>query len=100
MKQDDSNIATILTGSPMKSHTDYNITEGEETSNNKCADFNNTTWLEYRHGTKLQVQYLLLTRQNANCASLFSQDCLNHTQKHTAYFNSSLPTKVIVHGYR
>ncbi|XP_056611199.1 phospholipase A1 member A isoform X4 [Triplophysa dalaica] len=74
--------------------------EGEETSRNKCADFNNTTWQEFRPGTKLMVQYLLLTRQNANCASLFSQDCLNHTQKHTAYFNSSLPTKVIVHGYR
>lgn len=66
----------------------------------KCADFNNTTWLEYRQVTKLQVQYLLLTRKNADCASLFTQDCLNHTQKHTAYFNSSLPTKVIVHGYR
>ncbi|KAA0715869.1 Phospholipase A1 member A [Triplophysa tibetana] len=84
---------------PMNSLATY-ITEGEETSRNKCADFNNTTWLEYRQGTKLMVQYFLLTRQNANCASLFSQDCLNHTQKHTAYFNSSLPTKVIIHGYR
>uniref|UniRef100_A0A8C2FM74 Phospholipase A1 member A n=1 Tax=Cyprinus carpio TaxID=7962 RepID=A0A8C2FM74_CYPCA len=71
-----------------------------EEASRKCADFNNTTWLEYRQGTKLQVQYLLLTRKNADCASLFTQDCLNHTQKHTAYFNSSLPTKVIVHGYR
>ncbi|XP_016388956.1 phospholipase A1 member A-like isoform X1 [Sinocyclocheilus rhinocerous] len=73
---------------------------GNEEASPKCADFNNTTWLEYRQGTKLQVQYLLLTRKNADCASLFTQDCLNHTQKHTAYFNSSLPTKVIVHGYR
>lgn len=73
---------------------------GNEEASRKCADFNNTTWLEYRQGTKLQVQYLLLTRKNADCASLFTQDCLNHTQKHTAYFNSSLPTKVIVHGYR
>ncbi|XP_051998996.1 phospholipase A1 member A isoform X2 [Xyrauchen texanus] len=73
---------------------------GEESSQFKCADFNNNTWLEYRQGTKLQVQYLLLTRKNADCASLFTQDCLNHTQKHTAYFNPSLPTKVIIHGYR
>ncbi|XP_052422394.1 phospholipase A1 member A isoform X1 [Carassius gibelio] len=73
---------------------------GNEEASRKCADFNNTTLLGYRQGTKLQVQYLLLTRKNADCASLFTQDCLNHTQKHTAYFNSSLPTKVIVHGYR
>ncbi|XP_056611197.1 phospholipase A1 member A isoform X2 [Triplophysa dalaica] len=94
-----SMCVTFAVGIPMNSLATY-ITEGEETSRNKCADFNNTTWQEFRPGTKLMVQYLLLTRQNANCASLFSQDCLNHTQKHTAYFNSSLPTKVIVHGYR
>ncbi|XP_051567197.1 phospholipase A1 member A-like [Myxocyprinus asiaticus] len=73
---------------------------GEDVSRMKCADFKNTTWLEYKQGAKLQVQYLLLTRKNADCASLFSQDCLSHTKKHTSYFNSSLPTKVIVHGYR
>ncbi|XP_059356090.1 phospholipase A1 member A isoform X2 [Carassius carassius] len=73
---------------------------GNEEASRKCADFNNTTLLGYRQGTKLQVQYLLLSRKNADCASLFTQDCLNHTQKHTHYFNSSLPTKVIVHGYR
>ncbi|XP_066542880.1 phospholipase A1 member A isoform X2 [Hoplias malabaricus] len=72
----------------------------KEVHRTKCADFNNTTWREYKQGTKVRVQYLLLTRQNANCASLFSQDCLNHTQQHTAFFNSSLPTKVIIHGYR
>ncbi|XP_017560083.1 phospholipase A1 member A isoform X1 [Pygocentrus nattereri] len=72
----------------------------DEVPTAKCADFNNTTWLEYKQRTKVQVQYLLLTRKNADCASLFTQDCLNHTQQHTAYFNSTLPTKVIVHGYR
>lgn len=72
---------------------------GEEALTNKCADFN-TTWQEHRQGTIFRIQYLLLTRNNADCASLFSQECLNHTQKHTTYFNSSLPTKVIVHGYR
>lgn len=48
----------------------------------------------------VHVQYLLLTRRNADCASLFTQDCLNHTQNHTVHFNSTLPTKVIIHGYR
>ncbi|XP_030643520.1 phospholipase A1 member A isoform X2 [Chanos chanos] len=73
---------------------------GNEHSQTKCADLSNTTWQEYRQGGKLQVQYLLLTRKNADCATLFTQDCLNHTQEHTPHFNSSLPTKVIVHGYR
>ncbi|XP_065105050.1 phospholipase A1 member A isoform X2 [Paramisgurnus dabryanus] len=72
---------------------------GEKALTNKCADFN-TTWQEYKQGSIFRIQYLLLTRNNADCASLFSQECLNHTQKHTTYFNSSLPTKVIVHGYR
>ncbi|XP_036415587.1 phospholipase A1 member A isoform X3 [Colossoma macropomum] len=72
----------------------------DEVPTAKCADFNNTTWREYKQRTKVRVQYLLLTRKNADCASLFTQDCLNHTQQHTAYFNSTLPTKVIVHGYR
>uniref|UniRef100_A0A8C7CPB6 Phospholipase A1 member A n=1 Tax=Oncorhynchus kisutch TaxID=8019 RepID=A0A8C7CPB6_ONCKI len=55
------------------------------------------TWLEYhQQGSKLQVQYLLLTRKNTDCASLFSQDFLSNN----TYFNSSQPTKIIVHGYR
>uniref|UniRef100_A0A4W5R7W2 Phospholipase A1 member A n=1 Tax=Hucho hucho TaxID=62062 RepID=A0A4W5R7W2_9TELE len=51
-------------------------------------------WLQYRQqGSKLQVQYLLLTRKNTDCASLFSQDFLNNN---TSYFNSSQPTKIIL----
>ncbi|XP_064873842.1 phospholipase A1 member A-like isoform X4 [Oncorhynchus nerka] len=70
----------------------------DEESRSECADFNNTTWLEYRQqGSKLQVQYLLLTRKNTDCASLFSQESLSNNN---SYFNSSLPTNIIVHGYR
>nr|XP_046222073.1 phospholipase A1 member A-like isoform X6 [Oncorhynchus gorbuscha] len=70
----------------------------DEESRSECADFNNTTWLEYRQqGSKLQVQYLLLTRKNTDCASLFSQESFSNNN---SYFNSSLPTKIIVHGYR
>ncbi|XP_023864652.1 phospholipase A1 member A isoform X1 [Salvelinus sp. IW2-2015] len=69
----------------------------DEDPRSECADFNNTTWLEYhQQGSKLQVQYLLLTRKNTDCASLFSQDFLSNN---TSYFNSSQPTKIIVHGY-
>ncbi|KAM4608631.1 phospholipase A1 member A isoform 2-T2 [Polymixia lowei] len=64
-----------------------------------CADLNSTSWLEYRQqGPRLQVQYLLLTRRNPGCASVFSQDTQTHTQP--SLFNASLPTKIIVHGYR
>lgn len=38
-----------------------------------------------------------MTRKNTDCASLFSQESLSNN---TSYFNSSLPTKIIVHGYR
>ncbi|XP_060786534.1 phospholipase A1 member A [Neoarius graeffei] len=72
---------------------------GEEPKAN-CADFNNTTWQKYREMKGVHVQYLLLTRSNADCASLFTQDWLNDTQEHTAHFNSTLPTKIIIHGYR
>uniref|UniRef100_A0A3P8XKN7 Phospholipase A1 member A n=1 Tax=Esox lucius TaxID=8010 RepID=A0A3P8XKN7_ESOLU len=69
----------------------------DEAYGSECADFNNKTWLEYRQqGSKLQVQYLLFTRKDTDCASLFSQESLNRNTD----FNSSLPTKIIVHGYR
>ncbi|XP_062861435.1 phospholipase A1 member A isoform X2 [Trichomycterus rosablanca] len=76
------------------------VVASDEEPRAKCADLNNTTLLKYGSTNKIQVQYLLLTRKNADCLNLFTQLCLNHTQKHTAHFNSSLPTKVIVHGYR
>ncbi|GAA6219106.1 phospholipase A1 member A isoform X1 [Lates japonicus] len=64
----------------------------------KCADLNNTTWLEYQQQrVKLQVQYLLLTRSTMDCAQMFSQESLTMPSSH---FNTSRPTKVIIHGYR
>uniref|UniRef100_A0A8C2ZR50 Phospholipase A1 member A n=1 Tax=Cyclopterus lumpus TaxID=8103 RepID=A0A8C2ZR50_CYCLU len=65
-----------------------------------CPDLNNTTWLEYRQQrVKLQVQYLLLTRGNVDCAQAFTHESLRDAQQ-PSYFNASRPTKVIVHGYR
>ncbi|XP_035378775.1 phospholipase A1 member A isoform X2 [Electrophorus electricus] len=64
-----------------------------------CADIK-TSCQDHSPGIKVHVRYLLLTRQNTQCASLFTHDHLNITQQHTAHFNSTLPTKVIVHGYR
>nr|XP_019956135.1 PREDICTED: phospholipase A1 member A isoform X2 [Paralichthys olivaceus] len=71
----------------------------EETQgDDECADLNNTTWNRYRQQRdKLQVQYLLLTRTNMDCAQMFDQESLTGQP---SYFNASRPTKVIVHGYR
>ncbi|XP_071337862.1 phospholipase A1 member A isoform X2 [Trachinotus anak] len=70
----------------------------ERHRDDECADLNNTTWLEYRQlRVKLQVQYLLLTRRNMDCAQMFSQESLT---EQPSYFNTSRPTKVIIHGYR
>nr|XP_020441933.1 phospholipase A1 member A [Monopterus albus] len=64
----------------------------------ECADLNNTTWREYRQWrAKLQVHYLLLTRRNMDCAQTFTQESLTNQSSH---FNISLPTKIIIHGYR
>uniref|UniRef100_A0A8C7PWW0 Phospholipase A1 member A n=1 Tax=Oncorhynchus mykiss TaxID=8022 RepID=A0A8C7PWW0_ONCMY len=87
-------VQTIL--SILAFYITFAVGEDEE-PRSECADFNNTTWLEYhQQGSKLQVQYLLLTRKNTDCASLFGQDFLSNN----TYFNSSQPTKIIVHGYR
>ncbi|XP_041858151.1 phospholipase A1 member A isoform X2 [Melanotaenia boesemani] len=71
---------------------------GEKNEDDECAELNNTTWQQYRQqGAKLQIQYLLLTRKNTDCAQQFDQESLT---KQTSYFNISRPTKVIIHGYR
>lgn len=70
----------------------------DQPKDNGCADLSNTTWQQYRErGVKLQVQYLLLTQKNMECAQTFTQESLSKTQ---SYYNTSLKTKVIVHGYR
>uniref|UniRef100_A0A3Q2PL77 Phospholipase A1 member A n=1 Tax=Fundulus heteroclitus TaxID=8078 RepID=A0A3Q2PL77_FUNHE len=71
---------------------------GERQEDVECAELNSTRWQGYRQQRpKLEVQYLLLTRKNPDCAQRFDQDYLS---KPTSYFNTSCPTKVIVHGYR
>lgn len=73
--------------------------QDSEVANPECEDLYTTTWREYRQGVHLQVQYLLLTRHNLTCASPFTFNSLNDTHSSTD-FNASLPTKVIIHGFR
>nr|XP_043906699.1 phospholipase A1 member A isoform X2 [Solea senegalensis] len=72
--------------------------EAVEGEGGDCADFSSTSWRQYREqGVRQQVQYLLLTRRNMDCAQMFNQESLD-TQP--SYFNTSHPTKVIIHGFR
>ncbi|XP_037542660.1 phospholipase A1 member A [Nematolebias whitei] len=71
------------------------LSEGHQ--NGQCADFNSTRWLYRQQRIKLQVQYLLLTRENQDCPQKFTQASLSQQSSH---FNVSHPTKVIIHGYR
>uniref|UniRef100_M4AKH9 Phospholipase A1 member A n=1 Tax=Xiphophorus maculatus TaxID=8083 RepID=M4AKH9_XIPMA len=68
---------------------------GESQEDGQCAELNNTRWQEYRQ-QRVEVQYLLLTRKNPDCAQRFDQDSVS---KPTSYFNTSRPTKVIIHGF-
>ncbi|KAI4805209.1 hypothetical protein KUCAC02_009836 [Chaenocephalus aceratus] len=73
----------------------------EAQSDDECADLNSYTFLEYRQQRgKVQVQYLLLTRRNMDCAERFRHESLSETQHPPTNFNISRPTKVIIHGFR
>lgn len=68
-------------------------------SDPECADLSNTTWQQYRQRNKLQVRYLLVTRDTMECAQVFPMESSSKTQS-PVYFNTSRMSKVIVHGYR
>ncbi|KAM4731041.1 phospholipase A1 member A isoform 2-T2 [Anableps anableps] len=74
------------------------LASGENQEDVQCAELNSTRWQVYRHqSVKVEVRYLLLTRKNPDCAQKFDQNSLSEP---TSYFNTSRPTKVIIHGYR
>ncbi|XP_047903633.2 phospholipase A1 member A isoform X4 [Anser cygnoides] len=63
------------------------------TSWHQCADFQTANFL---HGSKLNVQFLLFTSSNPSCGELIlADDDIEDTS-----FNSSLETKIIIHGFR
>ncbi|PWA15598.1 hypothetical protein CCH79_00018469 [Gambusia affinis] len=71
------------------------VASAESQEDGQCAELNNTRWQEYRQ-QRVEVQYLLLTRKNPDCAQKFDQDSAG---KPTSYFNTSRPTKIIIHGF-
>ncbi|NXN28641.1 PLA1A Phospholipase, partial [Nycticryphes semicollaris] len=58
-----------------------------------CTDFQTANFLR---GSKLKVQFLLFTSSNPSCGQLIlADDGINNSS-----FNSSLDTKIIIHGFR
>uniref|UniRef100_K7FHG2 Phospholipase A1 member A n=1 Tax=Pelodiscus sinensis TaxID=13735 RepID=K7FHG2_PELSI len=58
-----------------------------------CSDFQKASFLQV---TKLKVQFLLFTSSNSSCGQLISVgDDLKNSN-----FNTSLDTKIIIHGFR
>ncbi|XP_041115272.1 phospholipase A1 member A isoform X2 [Polyodon spathula] len=72
--------------------------EEDPAAASNCTEFQTTTWKQYLGDNKLQVQYLLFTPRNRNCASIISGGSIEEIQ--ATNFNSSLDTKVIILGYR
>ncbi|XP_009687949.1 phospholipase A1 member A isoform X2 [Struthio camelus] len=58
-----------------------------------CTDFQRANFLR---GSKLKVQFLLFTSSRPSCGELiFADDSIKNSS-----FNSSLETKIIIHGFR
>ncbi|XP_039573917.1 phospholipase A1 member A isoform X3 [Passer montanus] len=62
-------------------------------SEHHCTDFQRASFLR---GRKLQVQFLLFTSLSPSCGELISAD--DGIENYS--FNSSLETKIIIHGFR
>ncbi|XP_067896945.1 phospholipase A1 member A isoform X2 [Heterodontus francisci] len=60
-----------------------------------CTDFQTSSWRNIVQ-MKLDIQFMLLTRRNPDCAQIINDN--NDIQN--SNFNGSLPTKLILHGYR
>lgn len=63
------------------------------TSGHRCADFQTANFL---HGSKLNVRFLLFTPSSPSCGELI----LANDGIKSSSFNSSLETKIIIHGFR
>ncbi|XP_048396184.2 phospholipase A1 member A isoform X2 [Stegostoma tigrinum] len=72
----------------------YITVNGNITQN--CTHFQTYSWRNILQRMDLKVQFMLLTRRNPSCAQPISDS--NDIQN--SNFNGSLPTKLIMHGYR
>ncbi|KAM6097528.1 phospholipase A1 member A isoform 2-T2 [Chlamydotis macqueenii] len=62
-------------------------------SGHHCTDFQTASFLQ---GRKLKIQFLLFTSSSPNCGELILTD----DDIKNSSFNSSLETKIIIHGFR
>ncbi|XP_066562594.1 phospholipase A1 member A isoform X2 [Amia ocellicauda] len=70
----------------------------ENATVSNCAAFGTTTWKEYRQDKTLQIQYLLFNRQGMSCGKVMSPEAVKNIS--SSYYTASLPTKIIIHGFR
>ncbi|XP_059824449.1 phospholipase A1 member A [Hypanus sabinus] len=61
-----------------------------------CSEFQSYSWRSILRRSELSVQFMLLTRRNADCAQFIKGD----NDIENSNFNGSLPTKIIMHGFR
>ncbi|XP_069748434.1 phospholipase A1 member A-like [Narcine bancroftii] len=66
------------------------------TSSETCSDFQSFSWTSILRKSELNVQFLLLTRRNVDCAQVINDE----NDIENSNFNGSLPTKLIIHGFR
>ncbi|XP_067849124.1 phospholipase A1 member A [Heptranchias perlo] len=62
-----------------------------------CTDFQSTSWRNILQRLDLNVRFMLLTRRNPDCAQIING---SNNDIENSNFNRSLPTKLIMHGYR
>ncbi|XP_038657829.1 phospholipase A1 member A isoform X2 [Scyliorhinus canicula] len=72
----------------------YRAVNGNISQN--CSDFQTSSWRNVLQRLDPSVQFMLLTRRNPDCA----QPVNNNNDIQNSNFNGSLPTKLIMHGYR
>ncbi|XP_072115803.1 phospholipase A1 member A [Mobula birostris] len=61
-----------------------------------CSEFQSYSWRNILRRSELNVQFMLLTRRNAECAQFINDG----NDIENSNFNGSLPTKIIMHGFR
>uniref|UniRef100_UPI00398F7ABD phospholipase A1 member A n=1 Tax=Pristiophorus japonicus TaxID=55135 RepID=UPI00398F7ABD len=61
-----------------------------------CTDFQSSSWRNVLQRLELNIRFMLLTRRNQDCAQIIN----DNNDIENSNFNGSLPTKLIMHGYR
>ncbi|XP_029113876.1 phospholipase A1 member A isoform X1 [Scleropages formosus] len=75
------------------------VAGGDSEPSEECGQFNTTSWKRDRQTPRLRVQFLQFSRSDPDCPRAFQKEALSHLLQ-SPLFNASLPTRIIIHGYR